>query len=188
MGKSLNEMTRVELKDLALDYQAKTLLHARLALSHAYQCGLVLQELKRRFKHGEWQNWRTEHLAGISRATACNYMRVAEFWDDSRVQDAKTDIEAFLAAIRNPRKSPTTASGKTLTPEQQDQDAETRKYLAQAFRERITDPDELSFEEANTLARHFDEIFWPSLLREVRQRRLKVRRVRVRTHRRKKSA
>lgn len=50
-------------------------------LEHAKQQGVDLINAKKQCKHGQWQDWITNHVAGISLITATRYMRIARNWD-----------------------------------------------------------------------------------------------------------
>ncbi len=82
--------------------------HLISALDHARQCGEFLIKAKKLVKHGQWQRWLRKNFS-FSYETAADYMRVARYWNDPRMLEARqegynfTSIEGVLGFLREKR-------------------------------------------------------------------------------------
>ena len=65
----------------------------RAFVEHAYECGLLLNEQKKRLAHGEWEQWLKKHWRQSSR-TASDYMRIANELQRTSVIECETITEA----------------------------------------------------------------------------------------------
>lgn len=69
--------------------------HLRTAVIKAKECGEVLNEAKKQAPHGTWMDWLEENFKA-SHQTACNYMRIAEYWDCLEpIYNAPENFEGF---------------------------------------------------------------------------------------------
>lgn len=87
-------------KALAKSAEAKLAYHQdqmvaceRAFVEHAYECGLLLNEQKKRLSHGEWEPWLKENWRQSER-TARDYMRIAGELQRKSVIDCETITEA----------------------------------------------------------------------------------------------
>lgn len=76
---------------------------ARSMLSHARDCGDVLNRAKGYFPHGEWEGWLAENCQ-FSAGQARRYMRIARSWPElskrARATDLKLEDLSMREAIR----------------------------------------------------------------------------------------
>jgi hypothetical protein len=67
------------------------------AMQHARQAGHMLIEIKRRLKHGQWDDWKEKHWGDRDPTTLRLYMRIAEHWEWlSTAKPAKRDGDPDL--------------------------------------------------------------------------------------------
>lgn len=82
--------------------------HWRGYLDCARQAGIALLHARKILGgRSKWSKWRRDNFEG-SKETCNQYMRVAKFWDDPRIVEARKEatinsIEGFLKVIRNSR-------------------------------------------------------------------------------------
>jgi hypothetical protein len=107
----------------------------RGALTHARECGELLNEAKRLLGgRGKWGRWVERKFNG-RRRTARVYMRIARYWDDPRLKEALSNgmelksIQAFLKFIR---RDPVVSSRKKRA---HDERQYLRKWLGDALKE-----------------------------------------------------
>jgi hypothetical protein len=65
----------------------------RAFVEHAYECGLLLNEQKKKLSHGEWEPWLKKHWRQSER-TARDYMRIANELNRTSVIECETITEA----------------------------------------------------------------------------------------------
>lgn len=139
------------------------------ALRHAQAAGEALNEAKRLLgKRGKWTAFRTNCFVG-SASTARNYMRVAKFWEDARVEKARAEgftvnsIATFLAVISE------NGPGSELKIPSKTADEEGRELtlacLRRDFAEKIKT---LTDHELNIMADAGMGYFWQGIKQDVR--------------------
>jgi hypothetical protein len=78
---------------------------AGTTIEHASRAGNLLLEAKGLLKHGEWSDWLKANFAG-SKTTACNYMRVADHWEELKAQIgsvADLSLNSTVKLLAKPR-------------------------------------------------------------------------------------
>lgn len=159
--KSLKDCNINELKDRVKHHHEKITIKSSSLLKHAYKCGKLLLEIKKRLGHGEWQPWLKKNF-NDSYPTLSVYMRVAKNWKKPIIQQSLqngllTSIKAFLDVLN-----------KDTDPKDKlsDQDyQENINYLCKIFKNHIKN---MSHKEIAELTKKFDDYIWPRLYKKIK--------------------